>query len=297
MKNATQRAGKVRQLLKSLRAGHGRVTRLPVSDPITQLLLGVLTRNVPEAKARETLDRLRTLVVDYNELRVIPPMEMAQYVGEYPDVRLKCEDISRALNRIFAIEHSVTLDRLPGMSRKDANAYLLRIEGLEAYTRARIRLLGFQQHAVPLDEAMWAFLCKTGLIDEKATLDDAQGFLERTIDEEDVPDFVALLKRHAWSEIGSAVRRGETPRILSVPPDRTTRNMLQQITGGGSLARADDTRAEPAAAPAAAPRVRPPAAKRATKPKPAQKPAQPKAATGRTARRARSAGRGRAKSA
>src|SRR5262245_7412057 len=104
MKGATQCARKVKQLFRNLRNKLGKVNRPHTADPITQRILGVLTRDAQEPKAREALDKLKSMVVDYNELRVIPPLEMAETIGDYPDVRTKCEDVSRALNRIFAIE-------------------------------------------------------------------------------------------------------------------------------------------------------------------------------------------------
>jgi hypothetical protein len=226
----------VKSVFGSLRSRLGKVGPPASTDPITQLILGVLSRDAPETKAHEGLERLRGTVVDYNELRVIPPIELAQALHDFPDGRLKCEDISRALNVIFAVEHTVSLDRVAALPKKDSLAYLERVDGLEAYTRARIRLLGFRHHAIPLDEAMWACARAARMIDARCPLVEAQQFLERQISEDDALEFVALLKRHAWSELGAAVRKREVERIRSVPPDRTTRNMLQMITGGGTLA-------------------------------------------------------------
>lgn len=234
MKGATQCAKKVRQVFKSLRSSLGKVNRPQPGDPIMQLILGIFSRDMQESRAREALDRLHQMVVDYNELRVIPPSELATAVEDFPDCRSKCEDISRALNKIFAIEHVVSMERIAGGSKSDAAAYLAGVPGLEAYTRARIRLLGFGHHAIPLDEAMWAYARAHGLVDETCTLDEAQSFLERQISSEDALEFVALLRKQAWSEFAAAVRKGDVARIRSVPPDRTTRNMLQLIASGAA---------------------------------------------------------------
>jgi hypothetical protein len=207
----------------------GKVTQPAATDPITQLLLGILARDTPEARAGEGLERLRGMVVDYNELRVVPPIELAEVLGDFPNARLKCEDISRALNAVFAEEHTVSLDRLAGLPKKEVQAVLDQIDGLEPYTRARIRLLGLHLHAIPLDEAMWALARREHLVDPRCPLQEAQQFLERQIAEEDGREFVALLKRHAWSEMGTAVKKREVQRIQSVPPDRTSRNMLQLV--------------------------------------------------------------------
>lgn len=274
MKGATECAKKLKQLIRSLRASQGKAGRPATGDPVTQLILGIFSRNAPETKAQEALEALRAAVVDYNDLRVIDFLEMADLIGPYPDARRKCEDLSRALNSIFAIEHTVSLERLASMPKRDALVYLNGIDGLEAYTRARIRLQGFQQHAIPLDEAMWELVRREGAVDPKCTLDEAQSFLERQIPEKEALEFVGMLKKHAWSEMGAAVRKGDVQRILSVPPDRTSRNMLQMVASGAAV----DTSAEldlpddlddesPDAAPRPAAKRKPKAASKARPPR------------------------------
>jgi hypothetical protein len=205
------------------------------------MILGIFSRDAPESKAREALDRLRGMVVDYNELRVVAPIELAEALGDYPGARLKCEDVSRALNSIFAHEHAVSLEHLADLPKKEMRAYLDQIEGLEPYTRARIQLQGLQRHAIPLDEAMWAYARQAQIVDGRCPLAEAQQFLERQVPEKDALEFVALLKRQAWAELGALVRKGESEPIRSAPPDRTASNMLQLI----SQASAPTSTAEP----------------------------------------------------
>lgn len=232
MRGATQCAARLTQLIRSLRTKLGKMTHPATGDPVTQMILGVFSRDLPESKAREAFDCLRGLVVDYNELRVIPPIELTEMVGDIPQARLKCEDLSRALNKVFSLEHELSLERLRTLSRKDAVEYLEKIDGLEAYSRARVRLLGLNHHALPLDEAMWAYARREGIIDPKCSLEEAQSFLERRVPEGDALDVFALLERQAWAELGAAVRKGEVEHIASVPPDRTTRNLLQMVASG-----------------------------------------------------------------
>lgn len=238
MRGATECAKRLKLLFSSLRSKLGKVSHPAMTDPITQLILGVLSRDTPEARASEGLDRLRGMVVDYNELRVIPPIELAEVLADFADARLKCEDIARALNSIFAREHAITLERLLELSKRDVVADLERVDGLEPYSRARIRLLGLRQHAIPLDEAMWAYARREEIVEPRCGLDEAQRFLERQVAADDALEFVALLRKQAWEECGAAVTAGKVERILSVPPDRTARNMLQLVTR--DLAAAED---------------------------------------------------------
>ncbi|MBK9119860.1 MAG: hypothetical protein IPM18_09715 [Phycisphaerales bacterium] len=235
MRGATECAKRLKTFYAGLRSKLGKVRPPAPTDPITELILGILSRDVPESRAADGLERLRAIVVDYNELRVIPPIELADVLHDFADARLKCEDLSRALNTIFALEHIVSLDRVATLPRKEMLAYLERIDGLEPYTRARIRLLGFQQPAVPLDEAMWALVRTAEIVDARCPLEEAQQFLERQTAAEELLEFVGLLRRQAWSEHGALVKSGVVQRIQSVPPDRTTRNMLLMLTGAPSV--------------------------------------------------------------
>lgn len=230
MRGATECAKRLKLLLSSLRSQLGKVSPPSPGDAITQMLMGILTRNVPEPKAADALDRLRSVVVDYNELRVIPPYEMSEALGDYPDARTKCEDITRSLNSIFAREHQITLDHLRSMSKRDALAYLEATEGLDDYTIARVRQMGLEQHAIPLDEAMWAYAREQEIVNPRCTLKEAQQFLERQVPDAEGLEVTALLCQQAWSDFGTAVRKGAVDRILSVPPDRTSRNMLQTVS-------------------------------------------------------------------
>jgi hypothetical protein len=263
----------MKQLVRSLRTRLGKVGRPPAGDAITQMILGIFSRDAPESKARAALDRLRGLVVDYNELRVVPAIEMTEMVGALSDARLKCEDLSRALNRVFAFEHEVSLERLRELSRKEVVEYLDGVDGLDAYSRARVRLLGLQQHAVPLDEAMWAYARKERIVDRNCPLDEAQAFLERRIPDGDALEFVKLVKKQAWVEMAAAVRNREVERIVSIPPDRTARNMLQMVVTGRSVAAAAQRPADQAtsraagSAPAKAKRAARPGKAKARKPK------------------------------
>ena len=263
MRGATQCAQRLKALFGSLRSKLGKLSPPPAGDPVTQLILGVLTRDATEPKAREALDRIRGMVVDYNELRVIPPIELAEMVGDYPHARLKCEDISRALNRVFAMNHTISLDHLADLPDKEVRAYLEQIDGLEAYTRARVRLLGLQQHAIPLDEAMWAYARRERIVDQRCPLTEAQAFLERRVAKENALEFVVLLRRRAWDDVGVMVRRGEVRRIQSVPPDRTARNMLRLLGSPPDEESLDD---EPATPDALAEAVAPKASRRPQSP-------------------------------
>ncbi|MGE3180337.1 MAG: hypothetical protein AB7N71_01805 [Phycisphaerae bacterium] len=235
MRGATLAAKKVKKAFAELKKAHGKQQEPGIGDPIQQLLLGVFSRNAPENKAREAVEKLQGMVVDFNELRVTPVTELAQAVGGSSEMRRKCEDISRALNAIFAIEFAVSLDRVAKLPKRESREFLTGLDGLDAYSRARIRLYGFGHHAIPLDEAMWAVCREHELVDPECTLEESQNFLERQIPDGQAFEFVALLRKQAWADKGNAVKKGQVTTISSEAPDRSSTNMLQQVASGVQL--------------------------------------------------------------
>lgn len=229
MRGATQCAKTLKKLLTTLRGEAGKVTLPATGDPITQLILGVLTRNVPESQARQALDQIRGGVVDYNELRVIPAFELTEMLGDFPDARTKADDILRALNRIFAQRHDVALDHVAEMPKKERQAYLEDVDGLDAYSRARVLLLGLELPAFPLDEAMWAYARHHEIVDAKCPLDEAEAFLERQIKDDEALECYALIKQAAWADFGNQVAAGAVERIESIPAERKTSHMLADL--------------------------------------------------------------------
>jgi endonuclease III len=244
MRGATKCAATLKKVFKRLRDKHGKVSLPATGDPISQLLLGILSRDVPEAKARAALDQLRSSVVDYNELRVIPSVELAETLGDYPQAREKAADLSRALNKIFFDEHDVSLDRIGKLPKKEMLAYLESIDGLDAYSQARVRLLGFESHAVPLDEAMWAWARDAAIVDDKCPLAEAQGFLERQLKDDEALEFIALAHKEAWADFADAVAAREVEPISSQPIEWKTSHMLADLTPKESPALALDDESE-----------------------------------------------------
>lgn len=275
MRGATQCAKRLKQFVASLRSKQGKLSPPPTTDPITQVLLGVLSRDMPESRARAALDGLRNLVVDYNELRVIPVFELTEMLGDYAAARTKAEDISRALNDIFARQHDVSLDHLREMNKRDVQQYLAEIDGLDPYTCARVRLLGLEQHAIPLDEAMWAAARAEEIVDAKCGLDEAQSFLERQIASDDALEFIAALHKHAWDKFADAVEAGEGERIRSTPIEHKTSHMLQDLSPAAPVddldAFPEDAVAAPVAEDAAAPKRARKTARKTSKPEATKK--------------------------
>jgi endonuclease III len=207
MKRGTFYAKEVRKVFNRLVREHGRPKQSGLTDPVEQLLLGILSRGTTEHAAVGALKRLREAVVDVNELRVSSPRELLGPLGkEFPGALEKARDINRALNEIFNREHNLELAQLRDRNRRDAKQYLEKLPGADSHTVASVMLLSIGGHAVPVDDYMLAFFQAAELVDAKASREEVEAFLERNTAASDAYAFYVLVRRHA-----AGTQRKRTP--------------------------------------------------------------------------------------
>ena len=199
MKNATKHADELRLHFKRL------LKQFPPSpmeaqDPLMALVRGAMSYDVPDSRADEAMRLIDKEFVDLNELRVATDLEIAELLGtRYPGIERRVAMITQALNNIFEREHTLSLDRLKTISRRDARQFLRELPEIHPFVEAYVMLFAFDGHAIPLDDAMLAYLREHGVLEEAATLDDAQRFLEHQLKAEECHDFYSAL-RHAVGE-------------------------------------------------------------------------------------------------
>ncbi|HEY2588732.1 MAG TPA: hypothetical protein VGI81_23520 [Tepidisphaeraceae bacterium] len=200
MKNATKHADELRSLLKRL-LKQSPPSPKAAQDPLMALVRGAMSYDVPDARADEAMRLIDKEFVDLNELRVATDLEIAELLGtRYPGIERRVAMITQALNNIFEREHTLSLDRLKTISRRDARQFLRELPEIHPFVEAYVMLFAFDGHSIPVDDAMIAYLREHGVLEEAATLDDAQRFLEHQLKAEECHDFYSALRRAVGEE-------------------------------------------------------------------------------------------------
>jgi endonuclease III len=212
MKNVAEHLQRVRRLYNQVKKEGGSTALPPMDEPIEQLLRGVLSDYAAEARASSALSRLRTAVVDLNELRVTPVSEMVEIIGaDYPMCRKAMTELSAALNAVYNKLHHLDLSFLKKCARRSAEAFINSLEGVNAHARATVILRCFKGHAVPVDAAMFQLLRRTGCVEPDATVDQAQKFLAAHLRESEAISFYVLMKRYAAAHAPRKAAEPEPP--------------------------------------------------------------------------------------
>ena len=181
MKNATAYQKKVKKLLGG--AGKGKA-QPSGQEPMRVLLGAILEEDASRKAAQRVLEAFEAEFVDYNELRVAPPKDMLEFMGDLPESRRKTESIQKVFNAIFDRKSALSLEHLAKLPKRDLRKHLLEI-GLSTYSAALVTMLCFGGHAAPVDRALADWLEINGYIHPGSDLEDVQGFLERIVQQKD----------------------------------------------------------------------------------------------------------------
>ncbi len=182
MKDAKDYERKVRKLLaQAPPAAKGKESDAEGKDPLRVLIESILQTDTSDKRAASAITVLEEEFVDFNELRAAPVKDIVDCIGrDMPDVRIKAENLVATLNAIFTKQSQLSLEYLDKLTKKDLRRHLGEL-GLDHYAAARLTLLCFSGHAVPVDGSLTEVMVMNDLAAPNSTIDDVQKFMERIV--------------------------------------------------------------------------------------------------------------------
>src|SRR5215212_1080390 len=179
MKSATKHAEELRSLFKRLLKEHKPAPR-ERQEPLKALVRSAMSYDMPDSRAEEAMRAIDKEFVDLNELRVATDLEIQELLGNrYPQIERRVGMITQSLNAIFEKEHTLNLERLLTISKRDARQFLRDLApDLHPFVEAYVMLFSFDGHVVPVDSQVLDYLKAEDVLEPETTLDEAQRFLE-----------------------------------------------------------------------------------------------------------------------
>jgi endonuclease III len=209
MKNATKHADELKSLTKRLLKDHKPEPRQP-QEPLKALVRAAMSFDMPDAKADEAMRLIDREFVDLNELRVATDLEIQELLGvRYPSIERRVEMITRSLNNIFEREHTLSLDRLKTISKRDARQFLRELPEIHPFVEAYVMLFAFDGHAFPVDDEIVGYFREQGVVEDESNLDEAQRFVEHHLKAEECHDLFVAARRVVSDESGRARKKAK----------------------------------------------------------------------------------------
>jgi endonuclease III len=200
MKNATKHADALRSLYRKLTKEYPANAK-EAAEPLRALVRSAMSYDVSDAKADEAMKAIEKEFVDLNELRVATDLEIQELLGvRYPDIERRVAMITQALNNIFEREHTLSLERLKTISRRDARQFLRELPEIHPFVEGYVMLYAFDGHSIPMDNEMLAYLVEEEVVEEGASLEDAQKFVEHNLKAEEMHDFFMAIRSAVFEE-------------------------------------------------------------------------------------------------
>lgn len=150
--------------------------------PLARLVESFLWWEAGARHAPAALEKLCAELVDYNELRICLPDEVLSIIGtRYPKGQERCERMHAALNAVYNREHTLGLETLLSMPKREARIYLEGLEGITPFIAARVMLLTLGAHAFPVDSRIAGVLGEASIAEKDETPTQVASKMERLL--------------------------------------------------------------------------------------------------------------------
>jgi endonuclease III len=190
-------------------------------DPLARLIRAFLEYDCDEARTVVAERKIAENMVDSNELRVTPAIELAALLGvRYPFAESRCSALHRTLQSIFDREHQMRLDRLKEMKKTEVRPYFQSLAGITPYVEAAVSVDCFGAAAAPIDTKLLLWLVSKDALPEGLDLKTAQQILEKHLKSTEAEDFFHGARKEIddWSpKSWPQVAKVHSP-ILAPPP-------------------------------------------------------------------------------
>jgi len=230
--NATACAKSLTKLLKSLpvREPNPELENMSAMDVLVE---SYLMWDANSDKARTGYDKLMAGLVDYNDLRVTLPHEIVEALGvRYPNVEERAQRLRATLRDIYMREHEVSLEPLHEQGKREVKKYLETLDGIPVYVASRTLLLGFDGHAIPVDDQLRDALIDEEAADASADVAELSNWLCRQIKASDALE--TLLKLQQWIDTGRRPKRRRTSSKKKTTRKRKTSSRKKRSTAARS---------------------------------------------------------------
>lgn len=189
---------KMKAVMDRLEKSYGRVRVLSDRPPLEQLLYLVLQERWDASDALAAFELLQKSFLDWNELRVAMPGEVASVIASFspPDALDRCKRMLQLLDHVFRERNKITLDFLLEWEESKRHDYLMKLPMLgPAVVHAFLQQLSPSGQLILSQQALRVG-SRIGLVPKTTSLNVGRKAYEALLRESDWPRFQALIIRH-----------------------------------------------------------------------------------------------------
>lgn len=185
---------------------YGQRTWTPHHDPVSELILTILSQHTSDANSQRAFEALKTRYPSWREARDASQAQIAETIRSAGLANIKARRIKETLESVSR-EADLDLSFLRQLDLAAAKAWLQSLRGVGPKTAACVLLFSLGQPALPVDTHVYRVSRRLGLIEPRVTAEAAHGLLEQSLPPASVYSFHINMVTH-----GRQVCRAQSPR-------------------------------------------------------------------------------------
>lgn len=209
------------EIVERLSAPYGEPVWRPHGDPMTELVLTILSQNTSDTNSGRAFMRLKQRFPTWEAVMEAPIGELEEAIVVGGLAKQKAPRIKASLRAVYEARGGWDLEFLRDLPLEEAKAWLRALNGVGPKTAACVLMFALGRPALPVDTHVHRVAQRLGLVPAKASAEKAHGILEAMLAPEEVYPFHISLIKHG-RRLCRAQRPlcGECPLLAGCPAGR-----------------------------------------------------------------------------
>lgn len=199
-------------VLDRLRTVYGEMYWRPHRDPVSELVLTILSQHTNDTLSGKAFARLLAAFPDWQAIADAPEAAVIDAIREGGLARQKAPRIRAVLRRIVEERGAFDLTFLADLPLEEARAWLRALPGVGPKTAACVLMFALGRPALPVDTHVYRVSQRLGLLGPKVSEANAHPLLEARVPSADVYAFHVALIKH-----GRHLCTARAPRCAACP--------------------------------------------------------------------------------
>lgn len=200
------------QIQAKLLAHYGAPALKERLDPLSELMLTILSQNTSDVNSGRAYAALRQRYPTWEAVLAAPAAALAEAIRPGGLANVKAPRMQRILANLARERGSLSLDFLAHLPVDEARAYLLSLDGVGPKTAACVLLFALGMAAMPVDTHVHRVALRLGLVPPTTSAEKAHQVLEALLPAEDYYPFHLLMIQH-----GRTLCKAQSPRCDLCP--------------------------------------------------------------------------------